>query len=103
MNVDECSLIKSGFPSFFFQLIPMTSTLDTFMNRVISVVTGDGRNIVGMMKVRQAMISRYECFLLRYNERRIVVCRKLFMEWSEFYLEKWFFNATGIFRVLINL
>ncbi|VDP14322.1 unnamed protein product [Heligmosomoides polygyrus] len=34
----------------FFQLIPMTSTLDTFMNRVISVVTGDGRNIVGMMK-----------------------------------------------------
>ncbi|KAK5985410.1 U6 snRNA-associated Sm protein LSm8 [Trichostrongylus colubriformis] len=28
----------------------MTSTLDTFMNRVISVVTGDGRNIVGMMK-----------------------------------------------------
>ncbi|KAE9418516.1 hypothetical protein Angca_003438, partial [Angiostrongylus cantonensis] len=28
----------------------MTSTLDTFMNRVISVVTGDGRNIIGMMK-----------------------------------------------------
>uniref|UniRef100_A0A914XDU1 U6 snRNA-associated Sm-like protein LSm8 n=1 Tax=Plectus sambesii TaxID=2011161 RepID=A0A914XDU1_9BILA len=28
----------------------MTQALDTFMNKVISVITGDGRNIVGMMK-----------------------------------------------------
>ena len=29
----------------------MTSSLENFMNRVINVVTGDGRNIVGMLKV----------------------------------------------------
>ncbi|KAH7698979.1 U6 snRNA-associated Sm-like protein LSm8 [Aphelenchoides avenae] len=28
----------------------MTQELDSFMNKVISVITGDGRNIVGMMK-----------------------------------------------------
>nr|CRZ22500.1 BMA-LSM-8 [Brugia malayi] len=28
----------------------MTQTLDSFINKVISVITGDGRNIVGLMK-----------------------------------------------------
>lgn len=28
----------------------MTQTLESFINKVISVITGDGRNIVGLMK-----------------------------------------------------
>ncbi|KHN73836.1 N-alpha-acetyltransferase 38, NatC auxiliary subunit [Toxocara canis] len=28
----------------------MTQSLESFMNKVISVITGDGRNIVGLMK-----------------------------------------------------
>lgn len=28
----------------------MTSSLDNFVNCVINVITGDGRNIVGMLK-----------------------------------------------------
>ncbi|VDP27378.1 unnamed protein product [Soboliphyme baturini] len=28
----------------------MTSALDSFLNKMISVITGDGRNIVGVMK-----------------------------------------------------
>lgn len=28
----------------------MTQELETFMNKVISVITGDGRNIIGLMK-----------------------------------------------------
>ncbi len=28
----------------------MTQELESFMNKVISVITGDGRNIVGLMK-----------------------------------------------------
>jgi U6 snRNA-associated Sm-like protein LSm8 len=28
----------------------MAQELDQFVNRVVSVITGDGRNIVGMMK-----------------------------------------------------
>ncbi|RCN28684.1 hypothetical protein ANCCAN_25568 [Ancylostoma caninum] len=35
----------------------MTSSLDSFMNRVISVITGDGRNIVGMMKGFDQLVS----------------------------------------------
>jgi U6 snRNA-associated Sm-like protein LSm8 len=28
----------------------MSSELDYFVNKIVSVITGDGRNIVGMMK-----------------------------------------------------
>lgn len=30
----------------------MTSTLDAYMNRMVNVVTGDGRVIVGLLKVK---------------------------------------------------
>ncbi|CAI4223492.1 unnamed protein product [Auanema sp. JU1783] len=35
----------------------MTSSLDSFMNRVISVITGDGRNIVGVLKGFDQLIN----------------------------------------------
>ena len=48
----------------------MTSSLDSFVNCVISVITGDGRNIVGMLKgfdqlVNLVLTDSHERFVSR--------------------------------------
>lgn len=77
----------------------MTSSLESYMNRMVNVVTGDGRIIIGMLKVGDSERKTTKKHIFNGKSRKsLFFCEKSQKNRKEGFLAEKTFKSIGNFR-----